>query len=48
MRHLQHENVCAVKHVLLPPKRHYKDVFVVLELMDTDLHKVRAHARICI
>lgn len=41
LRHLRHENVIALKDVMLPvhPKN-FKDVYLVYELMDTDLHQI--------
>lgn len=34
-------DVVEIKHILLPPSpRDYKDIFVVFELMETDLHQV--------
>ena len=43
LRHLRHENIIAVRDILLPPagtKDKYNDVYIVYELMDTDLHQV--------
>lgn len=41
LRLLKHPDIVEIKHILLPsdPKR-YKDIFVVFELMETDLHQV--------
>lgn len=41
LRHLRHENVIALRDVMLPvhPKN-FKDVYLVYELMDTDLHQI--------
>jgi hypothetical protein len=43
--HLKHENVIQIKDILKPSSRHnFKDVYVVYELMDTDLHQIiRSH-----
>lgn len=39
--HLKHENVIQIKDILKPSSRHnFKDVYVVYELMDTDLHQI--------
>ena len=38
LRHLQHENVCGIMHVMLPPPHH--DVYLVSEKMDSDMQKV--------
>mmetsp|Transcript_42494 Transcript_42494/g.136317 ORF Transcript_42494/g.136317 Transcript_42494/m.136317 type:complete len:374 (+) Transcript_42494:402-1523(+) len=40
LRHLQHENIIAVKDFMQPPSRQFKDVYLVYELMDTDLHQI--------
>ncbi|GMH16192.1 hypothetical protein Nepgr_018033 [Nepenthes gracilis] len=41
LRHLRHENVIALKDVMLPVHRkNFKDVYLVSELMDTDLHQI--------
>lgn len=41
MRHLDHENVIAIKDVIPPPlRREFSDVYIVMELMDTDLHQI--------
>ncbi len=38
-----------IKHIMLPPSpREFKDIYVVFELMETDLHQVgRLHAEHC-
>ncbi|PIN07201.1 Mitogen-activated protein kinase [Handroanthus impetiginosus] len=41
LRHMDHENVVALRDVIPPPKREaFNDVYIVYELMDTDLHQV--------
>eukprot|EP00850_Spirogloea_muscicola_P026511 SM007934S22551 [mRNA] locus=s7934:73:666:- [translate_table: standard] len=41
LRHLYHENIIAVKDIMRPPQRHsFSDVYLVYELMDTDLHQI--------
>jgi|APAra0007618257_1042622.scaffolds.fasta_scaffold00035_27 mitogen-activated protein kinase 1/3 len=41
LRHLRHENVVALKDVMMANhKRSFKDVYLVYELMDTDLHQI--------
>lgn len=41
MRHLRHDNVIAVKDILRPASRDkFNDVYLVYELMDTDLHQI--------
>jgi serine/threonine protein kinase len=39
LKKLQHDNVIAIKDILNPlPKEDFHDVYIVSELMDTDLH----------
>ncbi|KAL8543585.1 hypothetical protein ACS0TY_004233 [Phlomoides rotata] len=41
LRHLDHENIIAIKDIIKPPKREaFNDVYIVYELMDTDLHQI--------
>ncbi|KAE9586157.1 putative mitogen-activated protein kinase CMGC-MAPK family [Lupinus albus] len=41
LRHIQHENVIALKDIMMPVhRRSFKDVYLVYELMDTDLHHI--------
>ncbi|KAL5557385.1 hypothetical protein UlMin_039621 [Ulmus minor] len=41
LRHIRHENVIALKDVMMPLHRAtFKDVYLVYELMDTDLHHI--------
>lgn len=41
LRHMDHENVIAIKDIIKPPNREaFNDVYMVLELMDTDLHQI--------
>ena len=41
LRHLNHENIIAIKDILKPPSREdFSDVYIVYELMDTDLHQI--------
>ncbi|KAG6645682.1 hypothetical protein I3843_08G132700 [Carya illinoinensis] len=41
LRHLRHENVIALKDVMKAShRRTFKDIYLVYELMDTDLHQV--------
>lgn len=41
LRHVKHENVIALKDVMMPMHRSsFKDVYLVYELMDTDLHHI--------
>jgi len=41
LRLLRHPDIVEIKHIMLPPSpREFKDIFVVFELMETDLHQV--------
>ncbi|XP_058087056.1 mitogen-activated protein kinase 3-like isoform X2 [Magnolia sinica] len=41
LRHLRHENIVALKDIMMPVhRRSFKDVYLVYELMDTDLHQI--------
>lgn len=41
LRHLKHENIIALKDIMKPHnKDNYNDVYLVYELMDTDLHQI--------
>ncbi|URD98588.1 mitogen-activated protein kinase [Musa troglodytarum] len=41
LRHMDHENVIAIKYIIRTPKReNFNDVYDVYELMDTDLHQI--------
>ncbi|KAK9815669.1 hypothetical protein WJX72_007692 [[Myrmecia] bisecta] len=41
LRHLKHDNVIAVRDLLKPQSREkFNDVYLVYELMDTDLHQI--------
>ncbi|MCO5611333.1 hypothetical protein L7F22_065585 [Adiantum nelumboides] len=41
LRLLRHPDIVDLKHIMLPPSRkHFKDIYVVFELMESDLHEV--------
>ncbi|XP_019170354.1 PREDICTED: mitogen-activated protein kinase homolog MMK2-like [Ipomoea nil] len=41
LRHMDHENIVAIKDIIRPPKKEaFNDVYIVYELMDTDLHQI--------
>ncbi|KAF6135937.1 hypothetical protein GIB67_006829 [Kingdonia uniflora] len=41
LRLLRHPDIVDIKHILLPPsRREFKDIYVVFELMESDLHQV--------
>ena len=41
LRLLKHPDIVSIKHILLPSDpRHFKDIHVVFELMESDLHTV--------
>ena len=41
LRLLKHRDIVSVRSILLPPNEHdFKDIYVIFELMETDLHQV--------
>ncbi|XP_041990779.1 mitogen-activated protein kinase 20-like [Salvia splendens] len=41
LRLLRHPDIVAIKHIMLPPsRREFKNIYVVFELMESDLHQV--------
>ncbi|XP_073006541.1 mitogen-activated protein kinase 9-like isoform X1 [Typha latifolia] len=41
LRLLHHPDIVEIKHIMLPPsRREFKDIYVVFELMESDLHQV--------
>ncbi|XAR52793.1 Mitogen-activated protein kinase [Bertholletia excelsa] len=41
LRLLRHPDIVEIKHIILPPsRRDFKDIYVVFELMESDLHQV--------
>ena len=41
LRLLRHPDIVEIKRIMLPPsKREFKDIYVVFELMESDLHQV--------
>lgn len=41
LRHFHHENIISILDILRPPSiEHFKEVYLVQELMETDLHRV--------
>ncbi|KAL5725863.1 Mitogen-activated protein kinase 10 [Ranunculus cassubicifolius] len=41
LRRLRHPDIVEIKHIMLPPSRKdFKDIYVVFELMESDLHQV--------
>ncbi|KAK6924425.1 Protein kinase domain [Dillenia turbinata] len=41
LRHIKHDNVISLKDIMVPTHRKsFKDVYLVYELMDTDLHRI--------
>jgi mitogen-activated protein kinase 1/3 len=41
LRHMDHENVITIKDIVRPPQRDiFNDVYIVYELMDTDLQRI--------
>ncbi|KAH1204737.1 Mitogen-activated protein kinase MMK2 [Glycine max] len=41
LRHMDHANIMSIKDIIRPPqKENFNDVYLVSELMDTDLHQI--------
>ncbi|KAG2673704.1 hypothetical protein I3760_13G103300 [Carya illinoinensis] len=41
LRHFDHENIIGLRDVVPPPlRREFTDVYIAMELMDTDLHQI--------
>lgn len=40
LRHLRHENIIAIKDIMKSSRDKFNDVYLVYELMDTDLHQI--------
>ncbi|XP_020583645.1 mitogen-activated protein kinase 9-like [Phalaenopsis equestris] len=41
LRLLEHPDIVEIKHIMLPPsRREFRDIYVVFELMESDLHQV--------
>lgn len=41
LRLLRHPDIVEIKHIMLPPSpREFKDIYVIFELMESDLHQV--------
>ncbi|XP_078168863.1 mitogen-activated protein kinase 4-like [Carex rostrata] len=41
LRQMRHENIIALRDIMMPPhRRTYKDIYVVCDLMQTDLHQI--------
>eukprot|EP00128_Syssomonas_multiformis_P009815 Colp12_sorted_trinity150504_noHs@3136 len=41
LRHFNHENIISIEDILQPPSYHgFEDVYIVSDLMDTDLHQI--------
>ncbi|KAG5531237.1 hypothetical protein RHGRI_026002 [Rhododendron griersonianum] len=38
LRLLRHPDIVGIKHILLPPSRDFKDIYIVFELTECDLH----------
>jgi serine/threonine protein kinase len=41
LRLLRHPHIVQIKHIMLPPsRREFKDIYIVFELMESDLYQV--------
>ncbi|RWV97624.1 hypothetical protein GW17_00039573, partial [Ensete ventricosum] len=47
LRLLRHPDIVEIKHIMLPPSRKdFKDIYVVFELMESDLHQLSLLTRV--
>ena len=37
---MQHENIIGIKTILKPPSKDFEDIYLVSELMETDLETI--------
>jgi len=44
LRHFQHDNVICIRDILQPKEKLFSDIYLVFDLMDTDLHQI-IHSR---
>eukprot|EP00697_Spironema_sp_BW2_P004729 gnl/Spiro4/16410_TR8815_c0_g1_i1.p1 gnl/Spiro4/16410_TR8815_c0_g1~~gnl/Spiro4/16410_TR8815_c0_g1_i1.p1 ORF type:complete len:420 (-),score=68.40 gnl/Spiro4/16410_TR8815_c0_g1_i1:66-1325(-) len=42
LRHFHHDNIISIKDLMRPLARDFEDVYIVSELMDTDMHQIIA------
>lgn len=40
LRHFNHDNVVSIRDMFAPPGPDYEDIYIVMEAVDTDLHRV--------
>ena len=40
LKHFKHDNIIAIKEIIKPPADGFKDVYLVLDLMGSDLHHI--------
>jgi serine/threonine protein kinase len=41
LRLLRHPDIVEIKHIMLPPsRREFRDIYIIFELMESDLHQV--------
>lgn len=40
LRHLRHENIIGVRDIMKASRDRFNDVYLLYELMDTDLHQI--------
>ena len=40
LKHFDHENIISIVSLIRPPSVRFEDIYIVSELMDTDLHRV--------
>lgn len=40
LRHIEHDNVIAIRDIMSPANEKFEDVYIVYDCMDTDLHQI--------
>ena len=46
LRHFQHDNVICIRDILRPKEKLCSDVYLVFDLMDTDLHQAVSYTHL--
>lgn len=39
LKHFCHDNVIRIRDILIPPDQNFTDVYVIFDLMESDLHR---------
>ncbi len=44
LKHFKHDNIISIIEILMPKQADFKDIYIVLDLMESDLHRI-IHSR---